>query len=244
MSFKYLIIEPEKVVVNQLQKQLATYENLNCIGHTTTYDHSLDLILQHLPDLVFINVDDGDSACFNAFHFINDLYKYVKVMPKFIAISHSKDYAYDCMKNNFFDYLLKPLSGFELRKMMARIQQVPVEKHSKLCLKSYKDYRFIDIDEILFLKADNTATDFFMVDGSKVSAYKTLKFFEELLPPNFTRIHNSYIVNHNYVSRIHFGKSKCSLHNNNVNIPFSKSYRENVEILEKELSQKAILSLN
>ncbi|MCB0744141.1 MAG: LytTR family transcriptional regulator, partial [Ignavibacteriae bacterium] len=115
---------------------------------------------------------------------------------------------------------------------------------SKLCLKSYKDYRFIDIDEILFLKADNASTDFFMVDGTKVSAYKTLKFFEDLLPDNFTRIHNSYIVNQNYVSRIHFGRSKCTLKNNNFNIPFSKSYRENVIVLEKELSKKAILSLN
>jgi len=119
-----------------------------------------------------------------------------------------------------------------------------MEVADKLCLKSYKDYRFINLEEILFLKADNTATDFFMNDGSTISAYKTLKYFESNLPNNFIRIHNSYIVNQNYVSRIHFGKSRCTLNNNGYVIPFSKSYKNNVVILENSMSKNALLSLN
>lgn len=244
MQVKYIIIESKKEVIEKLQKSFSKHENYYCIGVASDYEKSLELILEYIPDVVFMDVDDCGSAGFNALYFMNDLYKYMQELPQFIALSSTKDYAYDCLKNNFFDYLLKPVSDLELRKTLSRFNKRPIEKTSKLCLKSYKDYRFIDIDEILFLKADNASTDFFMVDGTKVSAYKTLKFFEDLLPDNFTRIHNSYIVNQNYVSRIHFGRSKCTLKNNNFNIPFSKSYRENVIVLEKELSKKAILSLN
>ncbi|WP_420845211.1 LytTR family transcriptional regulator DNA-binding domain-containing protein [Maribacter litopenaei] len=39
-----------------------------------------------------------------------------------------------------------------------------------------------------------------MKDGTVVNAFKTLKTFEKQLPQNFIRIHQSYIVNTNYVS--------------------------------------------
>ncbi len=244
MKYKYSIIESGKSTTENLQNCFKKFPDYSCIGASGCYDKSLDLILEHLPDVVFINVDNSKDDHANPFNFVNELYKYVNELPYFIALSSSTELAYTCMKNDFFDYLLKPINSFELRKSIARLSKKTIATSDKLCLKSYKDYRFIDIEEILFLKADNTATDFFMDDGSVVSAYKTLKFFESILPKNFTRIHNSYVINQNYVSRIHFGKSKCSIKKNSFAIPFSKSYRNNVIILEKEISKRAILSLN
>jgi len=241
MNYKYSIIESEKSTIENLQECFENFSDYTCVGSSYCYDESLDLILKYSPDVVFINVDNND----NAFNFVNELYKYVQELPHLIALSASKEYAYKCMKNNFFDYLLKPINEFELRKSTFRLVKKPIESTlNKLCLKSYQDYRFIDIEEILFLKADNTATDIFMYDGTTVSAYKTLKYFESILPENFTRIHNSYIVNQNYVSRIHFGKSKCTIKPTNQHIPFSKSYRNKVVILEQSISKSALLSLN
>ena len=245
MQYKYSIIESDRMIVNDLRQFFTKFPEYSCVGVEDSYDESLDLILEHAPSVVFINVDhQTENNCYTAFNFVNELYKYVQDLPYFIALSSSKALAYNCMKNNFFDYLVKPINSFELRKSMARLSKKPMVASNKLCLRSYKDYRFIDIEDILFLKADNTATDFFMLDGTKVSAYKTLKYFESVLPDNFTRIHNSYIVNQDFVSRIHFGKSKCSVKNSSLAIPFSKSYRENVVILEKTLSKRALVSLN
>jgi len=240
MQYKYSIIENEKLSIEKLQNSFKEFPEYSCIGTSGCFDKSLDLILKYAPHVVFINVDH-DS---NAFNFVNELYKYVQEMPYFVALASSTEHAYTSMKNNFFDYLLNPVNTFELRKTISRLGKKPMEASSTICLKSYKDYRFINIEEILFLKADNTATDFFMNDGTTVSAYKTLKSFESVLPENFTRIHNSYIVNQNYVSRIHFGKSKCSLKKSSFAIPFSKTYRNNVVILEKSLSKRSLLSLN
>jgi DNA-binding LytR/AlgR family response regulator len=245
MQYKYSIIESEESTIKTLQNNFKQFSNYSCVGTSDCFDRSLDLILKHAPSIVFINIDNktGNDHS-NALNFVNELYKYVKEMPYFIALSSTTEHAFTCIKNDFFDYLLKPINLFELRKTIARLDKKPMEVSNTLRLKSYKDYRYIEIDDILFLKADNTATDFFMYDGTTISAYKTLKSFEAVLPENFTRIHNSYIVNQNYVSRIHFGKSKCSLKKSSFAIPFSKTYRSNVVILEKALSKRSLLSLN
>lgn len=245
MECRYSIMETEKSAIENLQQKLKMFPNYSCVGISDCYDESLNNILEYAPNVVFINVDRvSKNDSLTAFNFVNELYKYMQELPFLIALSSSKELAYTSIKNNFFDYLLKPINSFELRKSISRLSKKPMELSNKLCLKSYKDYRFINLDEILFLKADNTATDFFMHDGTTVSAYKTLKFFESILPENFTRIHNSYIVNQNHISRLHFGKSKCTLKHNSHIIPFSKSYRSNVVALEKTLSKNALLSLN
>lgn len=240
MCFTYAIIEKEVSAINSLKKFFEGSLDYRCVGISSGYDESMDIVLKEHPDLIFINLD----GVYNGFDFVNDLYKYVKDLPQVVGLSAGTEYAYLSIKNNFFDYLLKPLNQYDLRKTVSRLSLRANSTTDKLCLKSYKDYRFIDLEEILFLKADNNTTDFFMNDGKVVSAYKTLKFFEASLPQNFTRIHHSYIINQNFVSRIHFGKSECSLKKNDYQIPFSRSYRNNVIFLEKKLSNKALQSLN
>jgi len=245
MRYKYIIIESEEKSVNKLQVFFENEIDFLCVGVSGCYNTSLNIILKHKPDIIFIDVDSiSKESNTTAFNFINELYQYLPELPHIIALSSSTKHAYLSIKNNFFDYILKPIDSFDLRKSISRLSKMPNASTNKLCIKSHKDYRFIDLDEILFLKADNTATDFFMSDGSMVSAYKTLKFFKAILPDNFIRIHNSYVVNQDHISRIHFGKSKCSLKYKSQEIPFSKSYKENVITLEKNLSKSALLSLN
>tara|TARA_R110002073_G_scaffold72537_1_gene177694 strand:- start:728083 stop:728817 length:735 start_codon:yes stop_codon:yes gene_type:complete len=244
MKYTYSIIESEKSTIENLQNSFENHPDYLCVGVSGCYEKAMDTILEFNPTVVFINVDTTNgSDPEKAFNFVNDLYKYIDKLPYFIALSTTTEHAYTSIKNDFFDYLLKPVNSFELRKSISRLSKKPIEVSKKLCLKSYKDYRFIDMEEILFLKADNASTDFFMLDGTVISAYKTLKFFETSLPDNFTRIHNSYVVNQNHISRIHFGKSKCTIKKSHL-VPFSKSYRENVVTLEKAISKRATLSLN
>jgi DNA-binding LytR/AlgR family response regulator len=83
-----------------------------------------------------------------------------------------------------------------------------------------------------------------MQDGRTISAYKTLKTFEKKLPDNFIRVHQSYILNVNHVSRINYGKSICALKSGKTQLPFSKSYRQNIDGLKKILSKNTISTLN
>lgn len=98
-----------------------------------------------------------------------------------------------------------------------------------ICVKSYGDYRYIEAKDICYLQADNNSTDIHLNTGEMITAFKTLKHFEGVLRYPFVRIHNSYIVNIDFVSRIHTGNAVCHIKNTTTKLPFSKSYKENID---------------
>jgi DNA-binding LytR/AlgR family response regulator len=117
------------------------------------------------------------------------------------------------------------------------------EKPLVICVKSYGDYRFINADDICYLQADNNSTDIHLNNGEMITAFKTLKHFETVLNSPFVRIHNSYIVNIDYVSRIHTGNAVCYIKNTTTKLPFSKSYKENVDAILNSITKGNYLEI-
>ena len=244
MSYSYAIIDSQVPSCLKLKTHMSDYNDfeLNIVVHDH-YD-GMSMILKYLPDVVFVNLTRNDAS--DCIKMISELHQYIRKIPIFIGYSETKQYAYDALKQGFFDYWLFPYTEFDVRKTIFKLRrQHPKEKTpSTICLKTYRDFHYLDTSEILYLQADNNATDFILADGDKVSAYKTLKSFEEALPTNFIRIHQSYILNSEYVSRINYGKSICSLRNNSREIPFSKSYKTRIDELQTILSNNAIQHVN
>ena len=243
VEYSYLILDSEATSSLQLEHFLEDYTDFMCLGKATTGDDGLNAILKYLPDVVFVRLND---QAYEYFQMVTELYQYIKQLPIFIGISKTKEHAYEAIKHNFYDYWLMPYNEFGIRKSIFKLRNyLPAEREpTTLVLKSYKDYHYLDTSEILYLKADNNATDFFMRDGSRISAFKTLKSFEKQLPQNFIRIHQSYILNTRYVSRINYGKSICFLRNTTTHLPFSRSYKENVDDLKALLSKNTISASN
>lgn len=100
-----------------------------------------------------------------------------------------------------------------------------------ICVKSYGDYRYINARDICYLQADNNSTDIHLSSGEMITAFKTLKHFEGVMKHPFVRIHNSYIVNIDFVSRIHTGNAVCHIRDTTTKLPFSKSYKENIDAI-------------
>ena len=243
MEYSYAIIDIDAASNLQLQLQPQEYADFFHVGTTSDAGAGLDLILKTMPDVVIVNLTSKAPLLFQM---VMQLHQYIDKLPVLIGVSTSKDYAYDAIKGGFFDYWLLPHSEFEIRKTIFKLRkQLPKEQvPSTLLLKTYNDYHYINTKDILFLKADNNTTDFHMRNGQKISAYKTLKTFEETLPQTFIRIHQSYILNTQYVARINFGKNTCSLRNGGQQLPFSKTYRHRIDALKELLSKNAINTLN
>jgi len=224
-----------------LMAYLKKYSEFQFLGRALDAKESFSDILKLRPDVVFLHLDDKE---FNGFDIINQLHQYIQELPHVIAVSKTKEKAYEAIKQNCFDYWLMPSDEFEILKSLTRLKRASNKKNEpkKLCLKSYRDYHYVDTDDILYLKADNNATDVFMADGSKVNAYKSLKKFEQQLPNDFVRVHQSYMLNTKHVARINYGKAICSLKGQNLQLPFSKTYKENIDVLKSKLAKNSILS--
>ncbi|MDE3740625.1 LytR/AlgR family response regulator transcription factor [Maribacter polysaccharolyticus] len=249
MEFNYSIIDSDATSNLQLQHFLEEYGDFSCVSLAKNSTDGLNSILKYSPDVVFVNLNENSREYF---HMVMELHQYIKKLPVFIGISKTKEHAYDAIKNGFFDYWLKPYNEFDIRKSLLRLKkQLPepvaapaLSQAPTICLKSYRDFQYLNTDDILYLQADNNTTEFVMKDGSVVNAFKTLKTFENQLPSNFIRIHQSYIINTVFISGISYGKSLCTLKLRNLQLPFSKSYKSNIDEVKERLSKTVIPTSN
>lgn len=168
---------------------------------------------------------------------VMELYQYLQNLPYFIAINAADSNAYAALKMGVSDYLLTPLDPEELHKSFLKFIRTSKrgESSPKLCIKSSGDYQFIPLEDIVYLKADNNTTDFYLHNGKVISGFKTMKHYESQLPFYFFRIHHSYIVNLHYVSRINLSKNDCYLHGNEFKLPFSRTYKDKIDIIIKRI---------
>ena len=282
MSHTYIIIDDSQDDVVKTQAIAERFRNLSFVASANNYDDGVNLILEHQPRLVFLEIDPSDKKSNLSLALINELYRYLSVVPKIIVTTSKKELAYDALKYEVVDYLLKPLDINDFRKAILKfdraiksdlphmevknpaatfevldetlteelqteehdveIKTIPATTDSKvtvqqpqsliICIKSYGDYRYIDSEDILYFEADNNSTDIHLNNGEMITAFKTLKHFETVLPESqFLRIHNSYIINVSQVSRIHTGNTVCYIKNSTTKLPFSKSYKDNVDLI-------------
>lgn len=288
MSHTFIIIDDSQDDVSKTQAIAERFRNLSFLASANNYDDGVNLILEHQPHLVFLEIDPSDKKSNLSLALINELYRYLKHVPKIIVTTGKKDLAYDALQYEVVDYLLKPLNINDFRKAILKFDRAiqsdlphmeiknpaatfevldetevealqerhidenvndievkvtpivpekpavmqPAEQPLVICVKSYGDYRYIDSEDILYFEADNNSTDIHLNNGEMITAFKTLKHFETVLPPTqFLRIHNSYIINVNQVSRIHTGNTVCYIKNSTTKLPFSKSYKENVDLI-------------
>lgn len=239
---KCLIIEKNEETIEQLRGFIEENDTIIFSGKADDYENGLDFVLKIKPDIIFL---DLDGTIEDVKGFLLEILQFSEKESVIIALSGSEEKAYFAYQHNFFDYLLKPVSSLSARKCLLKYTRQHVRpKTGMICLKSNKDFNYLNTKDILFLKADNNTTDIYLDDGTVVHAYNTLKIFENELPGNFLRIHKSYIVNSNYVSRIHYGKSLCVIKRTSFKIPFTKTFIENVNGIKDSFSSKSILTLN
>ena len=278
MNYPYIIIDDDQESVLNTRAIADGFSELVFLATANNYLDGLNLILEHTPKLIFLEIDPANKESNLSLALINELYRYLNIIPKIIITTSKKDLAFEAIQFEVSDYILKPISRIDLVKSILKLkksivedenfmQQIPVveqesnsfspsapipiihqeanlpEQSLVLCIKSYGDYRYIEAKDICYFQADNNSTDIHLNNGEMVTAFKTLKHFEGILSSPFIRIHNSYIVNRNYISRIHTGNAVCYIKNSAVKLPFSKSYKVNVDLIISEFANGNYLEI-
>lgn len=271
MNYSYIIIDDDQESVLKTKAMADSFSELEFIASATNYQDGLNIILEHIPQLIFLEIDPADKKSNLSLTLINELYRYLKIVPKIIVTTIKKDLAFEAIQYAVTDYMLKPLVHIDFVKLILKLNksngeseissdkpsvvsiEIPKiaghreiansEKPLVLCIKSYGDYRYIDAKDISYLKADNNSTDIHLSNGEMITAFKTLKHFESALAYPFIRIHNSYIVNRTYISRIHNGNAVCYIKNTSTKLPFSKTYKANIDLIISEFSNENYLEI-
>ena len=230
MQSSFLIVDFLTFVDVEL-RDFESFEEFVCIGYCTDIGIALDTILEKKPNIIFFHVIDETN-----FTLLSELYSYLEILPYFIILHKDATFAFRSLKNGVNDYLLLPLEKNELRKTFLKYKKsVKFTENEILCIRANGDHHFIKCEDILYVKADSNTTDFYLCNETIVTGFKSMKYFESQLPFYFFRIHNSYIVNINHVSRINISKTDCYLSENSIKIPFSRSYKAKIDLIIKRL---------
>ena len=278
INYPYIIIDDDQESVLKTKAIADGFSELDFVASANNYADGLNLILEHTPKLIFLEIDPIDKKCNLSLLLINELYRYLKAIPKIIITTTKKDLAFEAIQYEVEDYLLKPIERIDLIKSILKLKKSigedevfmvqnsvfdnepksivepspvqsvqneisTIEQPLIICIKSYGDYRYIDAKDICYFQADNNSTDIHLNNGEMVTAFKTLKHFEGILSFPFIRIHNSYILNRNHISRIHTGNAVCYIKNTPIKLPFSKSYKGNVDLIISDFSNGNYLEI-
>ncbi|MBZ4188882.1 LytR/AlgR family response regulator transcription factor [Niabella beijingensis] len=237
-----VIVDDEMSNIENLTILLNKYcPKIYVAGTATNAAQGLLLIRTINPALLFLDIQMPEKGGF-------DLLKSIAT-PDFevIFVTAYDQYAIQAIKFAAIDYLLKPVAINELinavdravvyaeRKMQNErltnlIRSMNSKNQMRLAIPGNKETLFISPEEILFCKADNNYTIFYMKNNSKHTSSKPIFEYETLLSAEgFTRCHQSYLVN------IHFIKSWIKIDGDRLllegghEIPVARNRKEKVK---------------
>jgi two-component system LytT family response regulator len=188
------------------------YPGIEVAAKIDTVASAVRLIPQHEPDIVFLDIEMGDSTGFDLLHCLPGFNGLV------VFITAYNQYAIKAIKASAADYLLKPLTREEftdavnkvvekLEQRKAQLTQAPPGVR-KIGIPSLTGYDFVDVDSIMRCEADGNYSALYFTKAPKVLVSKPLSYFEnDLRKYGFMRIHHKHLVNLNQVINYSKGKS-------------------------------------
>lgn len=214
---KTIIVDDEFNAREFLEKLLQRYfpDKFLVLALCESVDDAIHAIEKFNPELVFLDVQMPNKNGFQLFKELN------KINFEVIFTTAHSEFAIDAIKCSALDYLLKPINYIDLletvKKYESKLHKASQQKkllllienldtgnsaYNKIALPTETGFELVKTNAILYCEADSNYCKIVCLDGKKIILSKTLKFIEELLPTSvFQRIHKSYLVNLNYVTR-------------------------------------------
>ncbi|CAL2076561.1 LytTR family DNA-binding domain-containing protein [Tenacibaculum sp. 190524A05c] len=238
MKLRTIIVEDEQISREILSNYIGKYcPNIELLGEASNIQEAYELIQKHELDLVFLDVEMPFGNGFDL------LEKVENRTFETIFVTAYDHYAIEALNNQATYYLLKPISIDELIKSVNLVTEIKEKEDQlqntvlqpktskisgKITIPLQDGFEIINVEEIVFCKADDNYTEIHLANAKKVVS-KTLKHFEEVLKEYpFARIHKSFLVNINAITKYKKGKGGSVELNNGKEILVSASKKGNL----------------
>jgi len=207
---RVIIVEDEKHSLEALKNLLTEFfPEVNVVAMASDVKNATDIIRQHQPDIVFMDIELNPGTGFDVLTHTRNLNYAV------IFTTAYEQYAIQAIRFSSVDYLLKPIDLDELRGAIdkaARVisnqrrqQQIDLlltnlsaenNLQRKICLASSEGLEFFNVSEIIHCEANGAYTEFTMQENRKIMVSKNIKEYENMLPEHyFMRVHNRHLIN-------------------------------------------------
>lgn len=247
-----ILIDDEKNSRESLRKKIETHcAGVQVVAECASGAEGLAAIQQYHPALVFLDIEMPQM---NGFTMLQQLPE--KNFSLIFTTAYNQ-YAINAIRHSAIDYLVKPVEVTELTAAVARAaaahqgrvqqsqfdlldqllyrQQAP----AKIAVATSSGLEIIAISQIIHLEATGNYTNIHLAEGKPLLASKTLKEFEDILPPEqFFRIHNASLVNLSAIKKYNKGEGGQVVLSNGIALDVARRRKDELLQLLLTLSKK------
>ena len=236
---KAIIIDDENRIVDTIIKLVeANFEDVEIAGFANNITAGYDLVLEKDPDILFLDIHLPDGSGFDL------LRKFSSPRFKLIFVTGHEEYAVQAFKYSAIDYILKPIDEPELLDAVNRARDIRIREEQQLKVKALLDnyneenilkkiilrtaecLHLVNVEDIIRCEADSNYTYFFLRERKKILVSRTIKEFDSLLKPaGFLRVHQSHLINSNYIDRYVKTDGGTMILKDNSSVPISGDRR-------------------
>jgi len=234
-KLRTLIVDDEELARKVLRELLGLHQEIEIIAECKNGLEAVKAVSLHKPDLLFLDVQMPKLTGFDVLELIGN-------QISTIFVTAYDEYAMKAFEVHAVDYLLKPVGKERLAAALERVKARPSEKlpapaelaaasrpagqfAERLVVKDGTRVTLIPVAKLEYAEAQD---DYVALasEGRKHLKQQTIASLEASLDPNeFVRIHRSYIVSLERVTRIEpYGKdSRVAVLSSGVRLPVSRA---------------------
>ena len=208
---KVIIIDDEPLARSIVKEYLQDFAEAELAAECNDGFEGIKAIQQYQPDLIFLDIQMPKITGFEMLELIEN-------PPAVIFTTAFDEFAIKAFELNAVDYLLKPFSKERFQKAVqkylnqqnnsAAVEQTietaaeSPSQQNRVVVKDGNKIKIIPVHQIHFLEAADDYVKIVSNDGSFLKK-RTMSFFEKSLAQfQFVRVHRSFIVNTQLITRI------------------------------------------
>ncbi len=239
---KVLIIDDEPLARRIVREYLSAFDQYEVAGECGDGFEGLKMIQDLRPDVVFLDIQMPKITGFELLELLPDA-------PHIIFTTAYDEFALKAFEINAIDYLLKPFSRERFANALEKIPDAEKQQAqltqlldspermlpgtNRIVIKDGSEIRILPASEIVFLEAYDDYVKIHHQD--KVYLKKqTMNYFENTLnSEQFVRIHRSFIININKLTRIesYEKNSYRAILVSGDRVPISRNYYQKLKSL-------------
>ncbi|MCI0350713.1 MAG: LytTR family DNA-binding domain-containing protein [Acidobacteriales bacterium] len=230
MAIRTLIIDDEKPARDELAFLLKGFAEVEVIGQGKNGLEAVQMVKEHAPDLVFLDVQ---MPGLDGFGVIKKLIDRKMKVPHIVFATAFDQYAVDAFEVNAVDYVLKPFDKARIGKAISRAKKMLEAKspaaekleavaselaqrlgnelgaqprggaQPKLVVKAQQRMFLVDAKDVVYASIADGLITLFTRDFEGSSNYRTIEELQSALDSAvFWRAHRSYLVNINHIREV------------------------------------------
>lgn len=241
-DFRVLVVDDEPEARSLLSSLLSEINNVRVVGEADNAEKALYFLVEHYPNLVFLDINMPDKSGIE----LVQLLRKRNVDVPVVFVSAYKEYAIEAIRNEVFDFILKPIDQNELKRVIEKYQRLDkkdlpaklmevlnsIKEESKIRINSNHSYILINPTEIVYCEANDGYTNIYLTNGKTEISNSSLSQIENKIKNfNFYRLGRSVLINKDHVRAINKSTKKCVLKVNNNSWEVNASLKSIKELL-------------